>query len=926
MKQLSDIKCRYFSVKLKLKEDVNFKYHHGGKIYKLLAFILEKHPLNSQIVLDLPESGVIHFPAESDYNFGIKLINPSNELTEKIRSKFIKLINRTTTLPNISFRFVLEQFIELPIPEINSDIPNEFTLHIKTPLRMLRRNPSKGEKYFDAECFEPERFFELLQLRIYKDILNVNYKPVTEKPPVCKLISKQLFWIDMPSEGRVNNKVIGGIVGYVKIKTILNQYWKNILTTGQLIHCGNNSAFGFGKYQIKENPFAELIKPAQTIIEKSVSRQNLLKAFQEIKENKGIGGIDNVDLEDYNLNLHENLSLLTSEVVSNNYKPDELLGILLETEKKIRALAIPTIKDRILQKAVSQIISPAIDTLFDDNSYAYRKGLSRKGAAHAIASAYHKGYRYVLESDIDSFFDNVDWEIMDEKLNVIFPEDPVKEFLIKWYKQPVLFNNKQIKRTQGLPQGAVISPVLANLYLDEFDDALKDDYKLIRYADDFVILCKTKEKAEKALEEVKEILERLELKIKDSKTKITSFESGFRYLGYLFVNSLILEADGKRNSKLTAKRKLNEKIPENSWLAQVDFSKIKSLKPDKTGTEIEFQPLFNKDEIEKLPVYITGHKYRVRIDHNYLSISDETNENNVQKIPFTKIECLVIQSNPYVTLSSLVKLAEYNIPVYICSANGKLKTKIDSGKPNYGKWLRQQKIAEDTFFCLTFAQNIINAKINNSLTIAKRTGIKPEIIEDIRKYYKAIPSSKSINELRGIEGKAAVHFFEGIRSLIPVEWNFTVRTKNPPEDPVNTLLSIGYSVLYNHLATAIKTENLNPETGFFHRPAPHHYALASDIQEEFRHIVDALVIYVIKKNIIKTTDFEKNREGKYPCIMKREAKKKYIGLLETRLLTQFSNKQFSGKLNYKQYFHFKAKQITEIVNGNIKEYKTFKVY
>src|SRR2546423_1500752 len=125
--------------------------------------------------------------------------------------------------------------------------------------------------------------------------------------------------------------------------------------------------------------------------------------------------------------------------------------------------------------------------------------LSRAGAVRAVERAYEDGYRYVLDADIESFFDAVEWERMFAKLEALFPFEPLVTLVEEWVKAPVVFEKSVIKRERGLPQGAPVSPLLANLFLDEFDEELLGrDYRLVRYGDDFVVLCRDLEAARRA--------------------------------------------------------------------------------------------------------------------------------------------------------------------------------------------------------------------------------------------------------------------------------------------------------------------------------------------------------------------------------------------------------------------------------------------
>ena len=184
-------------------------------------------------------------------------------------------------------------------------------------------------------------------------------------------------------------------------------------------------------------------------------------------------------------------------------------------------------RDRVAQRAVAEVLATAVDTLLEDCSYAYRKGFSRAGAARALEVAYQEGYRYVLDADIESFFDAVDHGRLVAKLDALWPLDPVVALLEEWVRAPVVFGGRRIDCDRGLPQGGAVSPLLANLYLDELDEeVLGAGFRLVRYADDFVVLAKDLEEARRAQEVVREALAELGLRLHPEKTAVRSFDDG----------------------------------------------------------------------------------------------------------------------------------------------------------------------------------------------------------------------------------------------------------------------------------------------------------------------------------------------------------------------------------------------------------------
>jgi group II intron reverse transcriptase/maturase len=204
-----------------------------------------------------------------------------------------------------------------------------------------------------------------------------------------------------------------------------------------------------------------------------------------------------------------------------------------------RALCIPVIRDRIVQTAALKIIEPVLEKEFEECSFAYRKARSVKHAVYKIKEYYEKGYRWVADADIDAFFDNVDHCLLLEKFKQYVHEPGIHRLVEQWLNVEVWDGISLTKLEKGISQGSPISPILANLFLDELDEEmLKKDYKFVRYADDFIVLCKKPHEAESALEFANEVLDKLLLKLDEE--EIVTFDQGFKYLGVYFVRSLIM--------------------------------------------------------------------------------------------------------------------------------------------------------------------------------------------------------------------------------------------------------------------------------------------------------------------------------------------------------------------------------------------------
>jgi RNA-directed DNA polymerase len=263
-------------------------------------------------------------------------------------------------------------------------------------------------------------------------------------------------------------------------------------------------------------------------------------AFARVRNNHGCAGADGVSIAQYERDLDRNLAFLSEQLERGTYRPFPLFRILVEGTHGPRQLCVPTVRDRTAQAAALEVLNPTFEAAFETCSFGYRRGRSVRDAVRQIKQYYDHGYGWVVEADIDAYFDSVDHALLLARTRKLIDEQRVLKLIEQWVR-PQVWDGSQLYRVErGISQGSPISPALANLFLDDLDEALlAAGQKLVRYADDFVILCKDRGQAERAAQLTDIVLDALHLELDD--VAITSFDAGFTFLGVTFMRSLILE-------------------------------------------------------------------------------------------------------------------------------------------------------------------------------------------------------------------------------------------------------------------------------------------------------------------------------------------------------------------------------------------------
>lgn len=308
------------------------------------------------------------------------------------------------------------------------------------------------------------------------------------------------------------------------------------------------------------------------LMEKILSRENMMQAYKKVKAKNGASGVDGIRTEEIREYLIENWEEIREKIKKRKYKPQPVLRVEIpKPSGGTRNLGIPSVVDRIIEQAIVQVITPIVEPYFSEYSYGFRPKRSAQQAVLKLLEYFNEGYLYVVDIDLEKFFDNVPQDKLMTLVGKIIQDPDTESLIAKYLKAGVMIKGRYEETTKGTPQGGNLSPLLSNIMLNELDKELEArNLHFVRYADDCVIVVKSSAAASRVMHTVTNWIERkLGLKVNASKTKVTK-PSQLKYLGFGFVKmGDKWEARPHADSLAKFKRTL-KKLTSRAWGISMD--------------------------------------------------------------------------------------------------------------------------------------------------------------------------------------------------------------------------------------------------------------------------------------------------------------------------------------------------------------------
>jgi len=500
---------------------------------------------------------------------------------------------------------------------------------------------------------------------------------------------------------------------------------------------------------------------------------------------------------------------------------------------KRRLITIPEPVDHLIEEALLPVLNRTIDPLLSDSVHGYRQGRSTYTAAAALSSLLARGRVHLRFADVEDCFDSIDWERLAECVAVRLP-GPIADVLNALVRAPLRFRVRVQPRSRGLPLGRPTSPVLANLFLVPLDESvLGSGAGYLRYGDDLVIAGAGADEADAALAAARAALHDLGLRINETKLRTVVYDgTPVTYLGHTVDGDGVFERVGKgRLGRMKA----------TAAAAPPDRRAVATTLPNR--------------RCQTLYVTESGVYLRVRAGCIVVRRGRET----IREVALHRIDRVLVLAGVTVTSGFLTACISRDIPVLFYVQKGRAFGSLVAGTtPNPLRLRAQYDLHSSASRRLALARTIVLAKVEAVRRAFRRRRVAGDNARELSGIRDAVRSASGHESLVGQEGRLAKLYYRALRGWIAGDgFVFGRRTRRPPRDNVNSLLSFAYSLLFSEVQTTLLAHGLDPYPGLLHALRRGHPALASDLMEPYRILVaDAFVLDLINRGSVAPDGFE----------------------------------------------------------------------
>lgn len=618
-----------------------------------------------------------------------------------------------------------------------------------------------------------------------------------------------------------------------------------------------------------------------------ISLPVLDSAWEKVRANGGAAGGDGIGLARFQAGAARRLAGLSAALASGGYQPGPYRQVDIPKKKGgTRRLSIPSVVDRVAHTAVALAIGPVLDARFAEASFAYRPGRSVEQAVQAVARYRDAGYRHVAEADIVDFFGNVDHDRLLAKLAEALPEEEALRDLIALI---LVHQAQEMGRAsaRGLAQGSPLSPLLANLYLDALDERLeRRGVKLVRFADDFILLAKRRARAEDAVEDARAALAEEGLELRADGTRVLDFDRGFECLGHLFVRDFALRQVGDPEEDPAGV--LRELADQDARAAEV-------------AEEAAREARAGHDRGARV-LYVTEPGRRLRL-RNFSFAVDNKDGKEIAAIAHGRVDRIEVGPGVAVEPEVVEHALSTETDFAFVARNGELRGLLGVPETERAELhLLQARAALDPARALPLVRALVDARIRNQRTQLFRLNRKPDDPEATRalvsmgRHLRKLPHAANVAAARGLEGVCAAEYWPALGRLTRGATR-PLRRQRPARDPLNAAVNYLTALLLRDTRVAILSAGLHPGFGLLHASRDRAEAAVYDLMEPFRApLTEGLAATLFNQRRLRPEMFDVSESG---VRMSGAARRAVIAGYESALSRAVNVRGRKGKLAWR---------------------------
>ncbi|MEN8445513.1 MAG: CRISPR-associated endonuclease Cas1 [Cyanobacteria bacterium J06555_13] len=649
-----------------------------------------------------------------------------------------------------------------------------------------------------------------------------------------------------------------------------------------------------------------------------VYAEHLHAAWGLVQRGSPAAGVDGITTELFAGVAHEELSQMHRQLRREVYGASPAKGFYVAKKKGgKRLIGLSTVKDRVLQRYLLQAIYPKLEASFSEASFAYRPGLSIYSAVDRVMARYAPQPTWVVKADIQQFFDTLSWGVLLSQLERLKVAPAQVRLIEQQLKAGMVLQGQFHRPNKGVVQGGILSGALANLYLSEFDRLCQEaQIPLVRYGDDCVAVCHSYLQANRFLTMMHDWLEDIYLTLNPEKTRIVGPDEGFVFLGHSFEKQRVT-----RPERRWTKASKQKKAPRPVYGPPKACSIVKLPKVKKKRSTDEYW----RDGMTTL--YVTEQGAYLRVRHGQFQVFHER-EMRIS-VPANSVTFVVLFGACNTSFGATRLALQRRIPILYLSNKGRYFGRLQTtGQAKLDYLVAQVEKSQDEEFIRRQARSIIAGKLHNSrkllmrLNRRRKTAVATQAIKEMATLIKKVRSIEApVESMLGFEGQGASLYFRAYGSLLVGKFEFEKRTRRPPTDPVNSLLSLGYTLLSQNVHAMTEASGLHTHFGTLHTPQQNRPSLVCDLVEEFRAMaVDSLVAYLINSKIYTPEDFTPPdaRGGVY---LHADGLRRFLKHWEEKLQSETVHTHTGYKVSLRRCFELQVWEYVACITGEREEYR-----